>query len=225
MWIDVFRTGNFTPTDGAVRYFSEADLDRIAQQYDPRTHEAPVTVGEVKAGSPAYGWVKSLKREGSVLYAELKDARAEFLEMVKRKVFPKKSVTFYPSGELRSIGFLGADPPDVGLSKLPGLCAFSESDAVYKYEFEECQFKDDRTFSEASNSNTLRIGALVESKMRRNPSLTRAEAFLAVVAQKNDSTFSEASNSDALRIDALVERKMQQNPSWTRAEAFLAVVA
>ncbi len=212
MWIDVFRTGSFTATDGAARYFGKADLDRIIQQYDPRVHEAPVTVGEVKAGSPAYGWVKALKREGSVLYAEIKAASTEFLEMVKRKVFSKRTVTFYPSGDLRSIGFLGADPPDIGLSKLPGLCAFSESaerdaiaakiaiaspkggnnmDAVYAYEFEEYRF----TERDLRNGNAKDgFERLMREEMQQNPSQTRAEAFLVVVAQ-NDPTLNGGHNS------------------------------
>ena len=47
--LEVFRVGDY----GDKGAFSEDDLDRIAADYDPAVHEAPVTIDHQQAGTAA----------------------------------------------------------------------------------------------------------------------------------------------------------------------------
>ena len=62
--IAIARTGQFTDSQGRPQSFSEADLDAIAASYDPAKLEAPLVFGHPAVSDPAFGWVKSLRREG-----------------------------------------------------------------------------------------------------------------------------------------------------------------
>jgi hypothetical protein len=124
MWIPVFRTGTWTDSQGRTRVWTEQDLDEIVRRYNPAEHEAPVVIGHPKDNAPAWGWVEALKRQGRVLYAKLRDLAPEFVQMLKKKMFKKRSISLYPDLTLRHVGFLGAQPPAV--KGLPDV-AFSEA--------------------------------------------------------------------------------------------------
>ena len=112
-WIQVFRTGKHIDASGQEKEWGKGDLDRIVNSYNPQGHEAPVVIGHPEENAPAYGWVEALKREGEVLYAKLKNLVPEFVDMVKRGLFKKRSISLYPDLTLRHIGFLGAMPPAI----------------------------------------------------------------------------------------------------------------
>jgi hypothetical protein len=132
-WIEIFRTGTHTDSAGQQKDYTQADLDKIVSQYDPSTHEAPVVIGHPVENAPAFGWVEALKREGEILYAKLKGLVPEFVDMVKKGLFKKRSMSIYPDLSLRHIGFLGAMPPAVkGLADIK----FAAADAII-YEFAE----------------------------------------------------------------------------------------
>lgn len=134
--IEIFRPGRQTDDAGNVHVFTPADLDGIAQRYDPTVREAPLTVGHPEHNRPAYGWVKSVgvSPEGR-LVANPHQVDANFAEMVAAGRFKKRSSSFYPPHApnnptpghwyLRHVAFLGAQPPAV-----PGLkdIQFSEDD-------------------------------------------------------------------------------------------------
>ncbi|MBI5056995.1 MAG: hypothetical protein HZB61_10315 [Nitrospirae bacterium] len=131
-WIPIFKTGTHTDSQGDTQTWTEADLDRIAQ-YNPADHEAPVVIGHPKDNAPAWAWIEGLKREGQTLYMKMKDLVPAFAEMLKLKMFKKRSISLYPDGSLRHVGFLGANPPAVkGLEDV----AFNEGDQTI-IEFEE----------------------------------------------------------------------------------------
>lgn len=133
-YFEIFRTGKQTDSRGNTRTWTEEDLDKIVNTYDPATNEAPVVVGHPKDNAPAFAWVESLKREGDTLYAKVKDVVTEFSDAVKKGMYKKRSISLYPDGSLRHIGFLGAVPPAVkGLKDL----AFNDSADVLTYEFSE----------------------------------------------------------------------------------------
>ena len=132
-WIAVFKAGTHTDSNGNVRTWTEADLDAIVKKYNHKEHEAPVVIGHPKDNAPAYGWVERLERKGSVLYAKLKDLVPEFVDMVKRGLFKKRSISLYPDMTLRHIGFLGAMPP--AIKGLPDF-AFGD-DGGLTIEFED----------------------------------------------------------------------------------------
>lgn len=112
-WIQVFRTGRHTDASGDEREWGKTDLDRIVSSYDPQRHEAPVVIGHPEDSAPAFGWVEALKREGEILYAKLKDLVPEFVDMVRRGLYKKRSIALYPDLTLRHVGFLGAMPPAI----------------------------------------------------------------------------------------------------------------
>lgn len=133
-WIQIFKTGTHTDSNGNKKTWTRADLDHIVTSYNPANHEAPVVIGHPKDNAPAYGWVEALKRDGEMLLAKPKDLVSEFVEMLRKKMFKKRSMSLYPDGTLRHIGFLGAMPPAV--KGLPDI-AFGDADAATTWEFNE----------------------------------------------------------------------------------------
>jgi hypothetical protein len=112
-WFAIFKTGKHTDSSGNTREWTEEDLDKIVNSYDPSKHEAPIVIGHPKTNAPAFGWIEKLKRVGDTLYALPKQLAQEFVEMVNRGLFKKRSISLYPDGTLRHVGFLGATPPAV----------------------------------------------------------------------------------------------------------------
>jgi len=131
-WIEIFRGGKQTDSAGTERTWTEADLERTVASYDPAKHEAPVVIGHPKDNAPAFGWIDGLKRQGAVLLARLKQVAPEFAQMVAEGKFKKRSVSFYPDGTLRHVGFLGAMPPAV--KGLKDIAFGGEEVPVYEYE-------------------------------------------------------------------------------------------
>lgn len=132
-WIEIFRAHK-----GDNGEFTEQDVQRIADNYNPANHEAPIVIGHPKANGPAYGWVAAVRRVGPVLQAKLKDVNGAFEQMVSAKQFKKRSVSLYPDTgngySLRHVGFLGAQPPVVkGLADI----AFAQVDNAVEIEFSE----------------------------------------------------------------------------------------
>ena len=126
--IHFFRPGRHTAMSGQTIEFSEADLARAAQVYDPTVHEAPLVVGHPKGDLPAYGGVAAVHVANGDLEAEPCDVDPAFEELVRTKRFGKVSASWYAPGSpqhplagtdnhdtwyLRHIGFLGAQPPAV----------------------------------------------------------------------------------------------------------------
>ncbi len=112
-WIQVFRAGTWTDSAGVTRTWTEEDLDRIVENYDPKDYEAPLVIGHPKDDSPAYGWVEALKREGDVLLAKVKPTVERFVDWVRAGLYKKISIALNPGLKLRHIGFLGGAPPAV----------------------------------------------------------------------------------------------------------------
>lgn len=132
-WIEIFRTGRHTDGSGQTRDFSRADLDKTVGMYDPDEHEAPAVIGHPQDNGPAYGWVEKIQRAGDVLLAKFKQIEPAFAEMATAGRFKKRSISLYPDGSLRHVGFLGAQPPAIkGLKDF----AFSGDDCPV-YEFSE----------------------------------------------------------------------------------------
>lgn len=134
VWVEVFRCGRHVDSLGNEREWKEEDLDRIAAQYDPAKHEAPVVIGHPQDNAPAWGWVGEVKREGRTLLAKLKDLVPEFVDLLKKGMFKKRSISLYPDLTLRHVGFLGARPPAV-----KGLADIKFEEGGFILEFDENQ--------------------------------------------------------------------------------------
>jgi hypothetical protein len=121
--IDIFRAGRHVAMSGEAIEFADKDLDGIVSSYDPKVHEAPVVIGHPTDNAPAYGWIKSLGREGNTLRASADQIDPAFREAVKAGRYKKVSASFYKPDSatnpkpgtyyLRHVGFLGAQPPAV----------------------------------------------------------------------------------------------------------------
>lgn len=132
-WVPIFTGGKQIDSQG-LEHNGDAMIDKAMQLFDPEYHEPPITVGHPKDNSPAFGWVKALRKatqklkDGStvaVLMAKFKDVVPEFSQAVRQGLYKKRSASFYPDGRLRHVGFLGGMPPAVkGLADL----RFGESD-------------------------------------------------------------------------------------------------
>lgn len=131
-WIAIFKIGTHTDSNGVTKEWTEKELDNIVSSYDPQKHEAPVVIGHPKDNAPAYGWIEAVKREGDILYAKMKGLIPEFVDMVKKGMFKKRSISLYPDGALRHIGFLGATPPAV--KGLPDFAFGDEGGLTIEFE-------------------------------------------------------------------------------------------
>lgn len=130
-WFAIFKAGKHTDSSGNTKEWTEADLDKIVENYDPNKHEAPIVIGHPKSNAPAYGWIESLKRVGDTLYAKAKQLVPEFVEMVNKGLFKKRSISLYPDGTLRHVGFLGSVPP--AIKGLPDV-EFKDGEENFNYE-------------------------------------------------------------------------------------------
>lgn len=131
-WIEIFKGGKQIDSEGREHNGDEL-IKKAVETFDPAYHEPPVVIGHPKENAPAFGWVEALKEEGGKLYAKFKDAVPEFVDMVKRGLFKKRSAQFYKDGRLRHVGFLGAMPPAVkGLANIE----FKEEESI-TFEFSD----------------------------------------------------------------------------------------
>jgi len=130
--IEIFRAGQHTDDAGNVHNFTEADVADIATGYDPKLREAALCIGHPAHNLPAYGWVNSLGiNDAGRVVMDTHQVQPQFAEMVDRKLFKKRSASFYTPDHpnnptpgkwyLRHVAFLGAQPPAIA-----GLADFSE---------------------------------------------------------------------------------------------------
>jgi hypothetical protein len=217
-WIEIFRTGTHTDSEGRTKTFGDSDLEGLVSTYDPKKHEAPVVIGHPKDNAPAYGWVEALKKEGARLLMKVKNAAPEFVDMVKQGLFKKRSISIYPDGSLNHVGFLGAAAPAVkGLENI----SFAEGATFEFFEFEQ----------ESDAGEKLEI--LIEQKMRQNENLTYGQAFSEVQREnlelaaeyagtvRNTNTRSLTFAGEAL--DRLIKQKMTEERDLTYGQAFSEV--
>lgn len=120
-WIEIFRAGTHTTSDGQSITFSLGDISAIASNYRPSQREAPLVEGHPPLNAPSRGWVDSLRAAGDTLLMRVKQVAPEFAANVKAGGFKKRSASFYPPNSpsnptpgkwyLRHVGFLGAHQP------------------------------------------------------------------------------------------------------------------
>jgi len=117
--LEVFRTGDYGPKG---RYTPD-DLDRMATRYNTGAHEAPVTIDHA-TGGPAHGWVESLRRNGHVLVARIRNLSHDLARALRSGGLRKPSVELERAAApgdaptFRALSLLGAAIPEVkGLAR------------------------------------------------------------------------------------------------------------
>lgn len=122
--IEIFRSGSFVAMNGKTYSFTPAQVQELADTYNPAFSDAPLVVGHPKLTSPRFGHAGKLYvNAAGVLCADAADVVPEFAEAVNAKHYPKVSASIYlpdaPGNPtpgkhyLRHIGFLGGAAPAV----------------------------------------------------------------------------------------------------------------
>lgn len=124
--IEVFRAGEYPQGTMTI-----PDLDTMAQEYNPAIFEAPVTLDHNQSG-PAFGWVRTIYRQGDRLFAVLRDLKDKFKEKVKSGDYRYRSIEIFEleyKGKriwpyFKAVTFLGAKAPQVkGMAEPVFMCA------------------------------------------------------------------------------------------------------
>lgn len=134
-WIEIAREGWQTDMRGVPHYFSPARFKWIASQYRPEWHEAPAVVGHPETDDPAYGWVSALREKDGAFEAQFTQMPKKFYRWaIKKGRMKKRSMSLFPDGRLRHVGFLGATPPAMkGLKNI----AFSTDGFYFTFSQED----------------------------------------------------------------------------------------
>ncbi len=115
---EIFRTGSWTSDKGISKEYTEADLDRIIENYNSED-PAPIVIGHPETNAPAFGWIDKLMRVKDRLIAVPKQLNEQFVDLVKNGAFKKRSISITPDLKLVHVGFLGAAAPAVeGLKEI-----------------------------------------------------------------------------------------------------------
>lgn len=130
-WIEVFKAGDYPQGK-----FTEAELEEIERNKE--FYQAPVVIGHPKDSSPAWGWVKDIKKKGDKLLAKIGDLVPEFVEFLKKGMYKHVSVRLRKDPErgwfLVHVGFLGGAEPQVKGLQTVELNA-EEGDQVFEIDF------------------------------------------------------------------------------------------
>jgi hypothetical protein len=252
-WIQIFKTGKHVDSSGQEREWGKEDLDQIVSSYAPEKDKAPVVIGHPKDNAPAYGWVEALKREGNILFAKLKNLAPEFVDMVKKGLFKKRSISLYPNLSLRHVGFLGASPPAIkGLEDI----RFQEGEQKVVYLLMKDEIKNyweggtnvrnqnfenpseewhrrameilrdpskARKFSEKGDEITSYKQAL-EIVLQEDPALGRRYYQSLIPPRSQRRAVLESSHAAGERINKLVIARMRENRAFTYKEALQEVL-
>lgn len=165
--LPVFRAGNY----GAKGDWPVSRLNEVVAAYDPKLHEAPVTVDHKQEGR-AWGWTAKPLMEGDTLNVSLSRVPSEFKELIEQGAFKKRSIELYSSladagGKpyLKAVSFLGAAAPHVKGMDDP---AFAESNQLHFKAEEPCEqieFRDSEIdVADIMDPNPAGHGALVSQR-------------------------------------------------------------
>lgn len=121
--LEIMKVGTHVAEDGREFTFTDADLQAIADNYDPQVFEAPIVVGHPKTDDPAYGWANKLHVKNGSLFAQPHQVEPQFAELVNAGRYKKISPSIYlpdtPGNPtpgklyLKHIGMLGGAAPSV----------------------------------------------------------------------------------------------------------------
>ena len=114
-WINIFRTGIHTSSNGVKREWKLEDLQQLVNNFNP-DDRVPLVVGHPKENSPAFGWISDLKIESGNLFAKFADLHDGFKEAVRQGLYRNRSVSIGKTEngfKLFHLGWLGGVLPAV----------------------------------------------------------------------------------------------------------------
>lgn len=147
-WVEIFKAGDHVARNGMQREYSAAELEQVANSYDPAVYRAPLIVehrtngvadGEIHKMPWCFGVPSALEVVGSTIKAGFAKIAPEFLEWVENGNLIDVSAGLYPPDDfrnpspgqwsLRHIAALGSQPPSVkGLAGLKELLEYAEDE-------------------------------------------------------------------------------------------------
>lgn len=217
-FVETLAVGQYTDMNGNVVDVTPEYLGKLAANYDPALHEAPLVIGHPETDAPAYGWVSAARVKGDKLEVQFADVEPQFEDMVRRGLFKKRSLKIYndpkkgPNGlapYIAHVGFLGAQPPAVkGLKNIQ----FSEAPGV------EIEIAGDINFSEGEKPVDDKDKADLEKTIGERVSAFLKEKFGPKDDKGAATAFSEA---DVKRLvdDAVTAVEKKFTTQLTEAEA------
>lgn len=226
--LKIFRPGAHTGSNGEKLVFTEADLKKSAQAYNPAAHEAPIVVGHPANDAPAFGWIGKLAFADGHLAAEPRQVNADFAELVKAGAYKKMSASFYTpdsptnpvpgSYYLRHVGFLGAMPPALkGLppvnfrEKEAGIVTFNENDDSISavQEALEDQQEAGQKLGDATGAPTTTMfneGKKAMDKAEEGAVTKKADEEARRLAAEKEASFAER-EAEIVRREAELDKK------------------
>ena len=93
--LHLLRPGTFTDISGKRVKLAAEHIADIANNYDPKLHEAPLVIGHPKTDDPAYGWIGSVISDESGLHGAPIQVDPHFAELVRDGKYKKLSVALY----------------------------------------------------------------------------------------------------------------------------------
>ena len=115
-WIEVFRSGTHTDSQGRSCSFTNADLDQMVANL-ATLGAAPLVIGHPKHDDPACGWVRAegARRDGNSLFIKAADVNPVFAAGVDSGAYRNRSlkVAKHPvhGWRMQHVGWLGAALP------------------------------------------------------------------------------------------------------------------
>ena len=211
--VEAFEAGEHTDAAGQTASWSESDLDDIASKANEQipTKPIPVTLGHPIDSSPAYGWVKSVKRFGEKLRVKLGELNPGFVEALKNGAYKGRSISLYDDNKMRHLGFLGGSQPAItGLQPL----AFNDGEPYRVYTFSEDIEMDKAKEQELSFYQKLlkKFGVDVEKERKEFSEEKPAEFHeaMGVVAQEKGAMAAPKTDGKAIQED--IKAKETKDP-------------
>lgn len=200
-WLEIFRAGERTSSNGVTRNYRTSDLDQIVQTYNPGNFKAPLIVSypahntgnysdsELHKSQLAFGYPEKLKRVGDKLFGGFQKISSKVGEWIRNGEILGFSSSFYPPESLhnpypgqwalRHVAACGVDPPAVKGMDVPDDFSYSLDEFENYSEdeddaFEFALFADDATIEDA------KLGVRVWNALRNVASFTGETSFMAI---------------------------------------------
>jgi hypothetical protein len=193
MLCQIFKTGEHTDSTGNKRIWTKDDLDKICYQFENVHSTVPICVGHPRTNSPAYGWIKDVKRIGESLYCSFKDVKDEFKAAVKQGLFKNRSISLDKDLNIRHIAFLGAQAPAIkGLEEFCFVDSQNDCQTFNISEFQDIKEKEDNVENEnlkeqlrEKNDEILRLRQKLD-KIEKSQKLKEFEDFAQSAIEKGN---------------------------------------
>jgi hypothetical protein len=153
-WVQAFKSGNHTSSNGQAGTYTQADLEELTDAVNASlsdgTHRIPAVLGHPEHDDPAYGWVEQAKLIGKDLFVKFKDVVSDLADAVNSKQYQSISVRLYPRehpnnptpGKLNlgHVGFFGACQPAIKGMKAVELKEIPTDLISYDFSAKELDF-------------------------------------------------------------------------------------